>query len=111
MGKDALAALETAQPSARKAVESAAGYAAFSNFGTKILVAGGGYGIGITVNNRPKAIDSMKMAEVQACLGIGVNKFQLKCVFETAATKSDETRTAYQGALSVYPGCGCTRSL
>ena len=37
-----LAAVYKAQPSARKAVESAAGYAAFSNFGMKILLAGSG---------------------------------------------------------------------
>ena len=35
--QDALAALYKAQPSARAAVESAAGYAAFSNFGLKIF--------------------------------------------------------------------------
>ncbi|MBK8688047.1 MAG: hypothetical protein IPN24_06260 [Betaproteobacteria bacterium] len=45
-GQDALAAVYKAQPSARKAIESAAGYAAFSNFGMKILVAGGGSGQG-----------------------------------------------------------------
>ena len=44
-----------AQPSARKAVESAAGYAAFSNFGMKIFVAGGGSGKGVAVNNKTKA--------------------------------------------------------
>ena len=38
-GQDALAAVYKVAPSARKAVESAAGYAAFSNFGIKILVA------------------------------------------------------------------------
>ena len=54
-GQDALAAVYKAQPSARKAVESAAGYAAFSNFGMKILVAGGGSGKGIAVNNKTKA--------------------------------------------------------
>ena len=40
--QDALAAVYKVAPSARKAVESAAGHAAFSNFGMKILVAGGG---------------------------------------------------------------------
>jgi len=35
------------QPSAKQAVQSAAGYAAFSNFGMKILVAGSGTGKGI----------------------------------------------------------------
>ena len=50
--QEALSAVYKAQPSARKAVESAAGYAAFSNFGMKILIAGGGSGKGIAVNNK-----------------------------------------------------------
>jgi len=118
-----LAALYKAQPSARKAVESAAGYAAFSNFGMKILVAGGGSGEGVAVNNKTKATTYMKMAEVQAGLGIGVKKFQVVWVFETekalndfinsgwtfggqatAAAKSGEKGSAYQGALAVAPG-------
>jgi lipid-binding SYLF domain-containing protein len=122
-GEGALAAVYKAQPSARKAVESAAGYAAFSNFGMKILVAGGGSGKGIAVNNKTKAISYMKMAEVQAGLGIGVKKFQLVWVFETdkalndfinsgwefgaqatAAAKSGDKGAAYQGAVSVSPG-------
>ena len=121
--RQALAAVYKAQPSARKAVESAAGYAAFSNFGMKILIAGGGSGEGIAVNNRTKATTYMKMAEVQAGLGFGVKKFQLVWVFETesalnkfinsgwelggqatAAAKAGDKGSAYQGALSVAPG-------
>ena len=78
----ALSALYAVQPSARKSVESAAGYAAFSNFGMKILVAGSGTGKGIAVNNRTKATTYMKMAEIQAGLGFGVKKFHLVWVFE-----------------------------
>jgi lipid-binding SYLF domain-containing protein len=119
----ALNALYKAQPSARKAVESAAGHAAFSNFGMKILVAGGGSGEGIAVNNKTKAMTYMKMAEVQAGLGFGVKKFQVIWVFETekalndfinsgwefggqatAAAKTGDKGSAYQGAVSVAPG-------
>ena len=122
-GQDALAAVYKLQPSARKAVESAAGYAAFSNFGMKILVAGGGSGKGIAVNNKTKAMTYMKMAEIQAGLGFGAKKFQVVWVFETeaalnnfinsgwefgaqatAAAKSEDKGSAYQGALSVAPG-------
>jgi lipid-binding SYLF domain-containing protein len=122
-GQDALAAVYKAAPSARKAVESAAGYAAFSNFGMKILIAGGGTGKGIAVNNKTKATTYMKMAEVQAGLGFGVKKFQLVWVFETdkalsdfinsgwelgaqatAAAKAGDKGGAYQGAVSVAPG-------
>src|SRR5262245_28018543 len=79
--QNALNALYKAQPSARKAVESAAGYAAFANFGMKILVAGGGSDEGIAVNNKTKAVTYMKMAEIQAGLGFGAKKFQLVWVF------------------------------
>ena len=121
--QDALAAVYKAAPSARKAVESAAGYAAFSNFGMKILVAGGGSGKGIAVNNKTKAMTYMKMAEIQAGLGFGVKKFQVVWVFETeqalsdfvnsgwefggqatAAAKTDDKGGAYQGAVAVSPG-------
>ena len=118
-----LAAVYKAQPSARKAVESAAGYAAFSNFGMKILVAGGGSGEGIAVNNKTKATTYMKMAEIHAGLGFGIKKFQVVWVFETekalndfinsgwefggqatAAAKSGDKGSAYQGAIAVAPG-------
>jgi lipid-binding SYLF domain-containing protein len=122
-GQDALAAVYKVQPSAKKAIESAAGYAAFSNFGMKILVAGGGSGKGIAVNNKSKATTYMKMAEVQAGLGFGAKKFQVVWVFETeealnnfvnsgwefggqatAAAKSGDKGSAYQGAVAVSPG-------
>ena len=122
-GQSALTALYKAQPSAKAAVESAAGYAAFSNFGMKIFVAGGGSGKGIAVNNKTKATTYMRMAEVQAGLGFGAKKFQLIWVFEneaalnqfinsgwelgaqaTAAAKSGDKGTSYQGAVSVSPG-------
>jgi lipid-binding SYLF domain-containing protein len=122
-GHSALAALYKAQPSARQAVESAAGYAAFTNFGTKILIAGAGTGKGIAVNNRTKAVTYMRMAELQAGLGWGAKKFQLVWVFETekaldafvnsgfefggqatAAAKAGDQGAALQGAVAVAPG-------
>jgi hypothetical protein len=83
--QDALAAVYKVAPSARKAAGAAAGYAAFSNFGMKILMAGGGTGKGIAVNNKTRATTYMKMAELQAGLGFGVKKFQLLWVFENRA--------------------------
>ncbi len=47
----ALAELYKAQPSAKGHIQKAAGYAVFSNFGMKILVAGGGSGRGIVIDN------------------------------------------------------------
>ena len=89
----------------------------------KIFVAGGGSGKGIAVNNKTKALTYMKMAEIQAGIGLGVKKFQIVWVFETdkalsdfvnsgwefgaqatAAAKSADKGSAYQGAVSVSPG-------
>lgn len=120
---EALAAVYAAQPSARAAVESAAGYAVFSNFGMKILFAGGGSGKGLAVDNKSGTTTFMKMAEIQAGLGFGVKKFWLVWVFETqkgldefvssgwevgaqatAAARAGDKGTSYQGAVAVAPG-------
>ena len=121
--KNALSAVYKAAPSAKKAVQSAAGYAAFSNFGMKILLAGSGTGKGMAVNNKTKAKTYMKMIEVQAGFGFGVKKFSLVWVFETeealkefvdagweigaqatAAAKSEDKGVTYQGAVAIAPG-------
>jgi len=111
------------QPSARNAVQNAAGYAVFSNFGMKIFLAGGGTGSGIAVDNKTNKETFMKMVEVQAGLGLGIKKFRVVFLFEkskdlddfinsgwefggqaTAAAKLGSDGAAYQGAVSVKPG-------
>ena len=120
--QDTLARLYKAQPSAKAAIEKAAGYAVFNNFGMKIMVAGGGSGKGIAVDNKTKKETFMKMVEVQAGLGFGVKKFSLIWVFETpetlgtfinsgwelggqanASAKAGEKGAALAGALSISP--------
>lgn len=120
---ETLAKLYSAQPSARAAIKAAAGYAAFSNFGMKILIAGGGKGQGMAVDNASKKVTYMKMLEVQAGLGMGVKKFRTIFVFETrdamnrfidngwefggqatAAATTGSKGGSYQGAVSVMPG-------
>jgi lipid-binding SYLF domain-containing protein len=78
-----LQSLYQAQPKARTAVQSAAGYAVFSNTGVKILMMGSGKGKGIAVNNQTKQETFMKMVELQAGLGMGVKKFNVIFVFTT----------------------------
>lgn len=70
-------------PSAQAAIKKAVGYAVFNNGGAKILVAGGGKGSGIAVENATKKVTYMKMREIQAGLGFGVKKFSVIFVFET----------------------------
>jgi len=50
----------------RQAIATSAGYAVFSNFGMKILVAGSGSGKGLAVNSKTRVETFMKMFEVQA---------------------------------------------
>jgi lipid-binding SYLF domain-containing protein len=118
-----LTMLYQAQPSAKATIKAAAGYAAFSNFGMKILLAGGGKGQGIAFDNRTRQVTYMKMIEVQAGLGMGIKKFQTVFVFETkdamdhfvnngwefggqatVAAKSGTQGDSYQGAAQVMPG-------
>jgi lipid-binding SYLF domain-containing protein len=123
MESETLARLYKSAPGAKAAIEKAAGYAVFSNFGMKILVAGGGSGSGVAVDNASKKATFMKMAEIQAGLGFGVKKFRLVWVFDSkqaleqfinsgwelggqasAAAKSGDKGGSYQGAMSVSPG-------
>jgi lipid-binding SYLF domain-containing protein len=83
MRRDALAYLYEVQPSARYAIDHAAGYGAFSIFGIKIFFAGGSTGSGEVVNNRTHRETFMKMIKVQAGLGFGASKDRLIFVFET----------------------------
>jgi lipid-binding SYLF domain-containing protein len=121
--KDTLAKLYSAQPSAKGAIEGAAGYAVFNNFGMKILVAGSGSGKGVAVDRKTGKRTYMRMGELQAGLGIGVKKFQVVFIFETpdkleafinqgwefggqttAAASTGDKGGSMQGALSVSPG-------
>ncbi|HKO99877.1 MAG TPA: YSC84-related protein [Pyrinomonadaceae bacterium] len=115
--------LYKSRPSARAAVKNAAGYAVFNSGGVKILVAGGGRGQGIAVDNGSKKVVYMKMREIQAGLGMGAKKFSTIFVFETksalerfinsgwefggqttAAAKTGDGGGSLQGAASVSPG-------
>lgn len=121
--QEVLAKLYKAKPSAKGAVESAAGYAAFKNMGAKILFAGGGSGKGVAVNNKTGKRYYMRMGEIQAGLGLGIKKFFVVFVFEspaaldafvnqgwefgaqtTAAATSGDDGGSLAGALSVSPG-------
>ena len=123
MSQQTLSKLYKAQPSARKAVQNSAGYATFSNFGVKILLAGSGSGSGMAVDSKTKKVTYMKMIEVQAGLGIGVKKFSVVFVFDTqkalndfvnsgwefggqttAAAKAGDKGAEFAGAVSVAPG-------
>ncbi len=121
--QEILGRLYKVQPSAKAAIGKSAGYAVFSNFGMKILVAGGGSGKGLAIDTQTKKETFMKMVEIQAGLGFGVKKFNLVWVFEkpdslntfinsgwelggqtTAGGAVKGEGVSLQGALAVSPG-------
>jgi len=123
MKSETLQYLYSKERNAKKHVESAAGYAVFSNFGMKIFLAGGGKGSGVAINNKTNKKTYMKMVELQAGFGFGVKKFRQVWIFEnlsdlnefthsgwelsgqgTAAAKLNDDGAAFSGALSVSPG-------
>lgn len=123
MAKETLARLYKQKPEAKKAIQSSAGYAVFSNFGMKIFLLGSGKGEGIAVNNKTKKETFMKMLELQTGLGLGVKKFRIVWVFQnkrdlnkfinsewglsgqtTVAAKLDDTGGAFAGAIQESPG-------
>jgi lipid-binding SYLF domain-containing protein len=122
-GDATLKALYKVQPKAKELIEKSVGYATFSNFGMKILIAGGGTGSGVIIQKDGAKPIYMDMAEVQAGLGFGIKSFQNIFVFQTkaalndfvnsgwtfggqvtAAAKYETTGDAYQDATIVAPG-------
>lgn len=123
MVNETLNRLYKLQPGAKSAISKSAGYAVFNNFGTKILVVGGGTGKGILFDKKNNKEVFMKMIEAQAGLGMGIKKFSVIFVFDkqsnvdafvnsgwefggqaTAAAKMGEEGGAFAGAMSVSPG-------
>lgn len=114
--------LYAAQPSAKQAIQKAAGYAVFSELTSKILIAGGGGGKGIVVDTVNPQETYMMMVTVDAGLGWGVSKNHLVWVFERESDLRNFVDNglvlgadvnlqvdpgvagAYQGAVQVQPG-------
>ena len=123
MARDTLQQLYALKPEARRTVEGAYGYAAFSNFGLQIVVAGGGSGKGVAVTNATRKEIFMRMAEVQAGLGLGAKRVRVVWVFGSQQAFDDFVNKGYEfggqatlaaaaggkgaevsGAMSVSPG-------
>jgi lipid-binding SYLF domain-containing protein len=121
--QDSLQRLYKAEPKTKAAIKHAYGYAVFSDLGVKILFGGTGNGKGVAVNNRTKHVTFMKMLEVQAGLGMGVEKFRVIFVFDnerafnsfvdsgwefggqsTFAAKAGNNGGAMAGAIAVADG-------
>ena len=115
--------LYQAKPGARAAIQKAAGYAAFDNFGMNLFVISTANGKGIVVDRASKKETFMKMISGGVGLGLGAKDFRVVFVFENkkgldnfiksgwdadahaeASAKSGQKGGAYEGAVSVAPG-------
>ena len=123
MAAETLEDLYKTQPAARDAVQKAAGYAVFDNFGAHILLVSTARGSGVAINSRTGQRTYMKMVSGGAGFGVGVKDYGVVFVFETqqalakfidsgwdasgqadAAAKAGEKGGAYAGAANVAPG-------
>lgn len=121
--QDTLQRLYKAEPKTKTVIQHAYGYAVFSDLGVKILFGGTGNGKGVAVNNRTKQKTYMKMIELQAGLGVGVDKFRVVFVFDnqrafdgfvnsgwefggqsTVEAKAGDNGAAMAGAVAVADG-------
>jgi len=121
--QDTLQRLYRAEPKTKLAIKRAYGYAVFSDLGVKILFGGTGNGKGVAIDNRTKHETYMKMVELQAGLGVGVDKFRVVFVFDnqrafdgfvnsgwefggqsTLAAKAGDNGGAMAGAVAVADG-------
>ena len=111
------------QPSARNAIEQAAGYAVFNNTGYKLGLFGSSHGRGMAINNGSGQEVFMRMQEYQAGFGLGVKEYAAIFVFgneevwnqfvnagwkfggdATASADDGVNGDSLQGSLIVAPG-------
>jgi len=105
------------QPGAQGAIQKAAGYAVFKNFGTNVLVVSTASGSGIATNNQTKQETFMKMISAGAGLGVGVKDFRVIFVFETDKAFKQFLDSGWSGSARRGRRCqsrnirrGCLRS-
>jgi len=110
IARETLEQLYKAHPSARQAVARSAGYAVFSDIGFHIVYGGSEHGSGIAVNNATKRETFMKMFEIEPGLGIGVAKFRLVLVFETAAEYNRYVTSGWEAGAHVLAAAKSTSS-
>lgn len=123
MERETLSELYSKVPDARRQVDSAPGYAVFSNVNTQIIFFGGGQGYGVAVDNSTGKKTYMRMAQGTAGIGLGVKDFREVVVFNNRSTfdrfvisgwdfgveagagaKSGDKGGDFGGALSVSEG-------
>jgi lipid-binding SYLF domain-containing protein len=83
MQREALAELYQKKPEARAQVQRSAGYAVFSNIGSKIPLFATGNGYGVATDNRTGKNTFMKMVEAGGGVGLGIKSYKAVYVFHS----------------------------
>ena len=123
MRSQTLAKLYRVHPSAKTKIQSAYGYAVFSNLGINLILLSAAGGSGVAHDNKTGRDVFMKMGSAGIGLGLGVKDFRGDFVFKTrkaftdfvedgweagahadAVAKAGKQGGAAEGALSVAPG-------
>jgi lipid-binding SYLF domain-containing protein len=123
MAAQTLEDLYKLQPTAKEAIQKAAGYGVFNNMGANVLLLSTARGSGIAVNSQSKQETFMKMVSAGAGLGMGVKDYRVIFVFDNekalsqfigsgwsgsaqsdAAAKAGKSGAGYSGAVEVAPG-------
>jgi lipid-binding SYLF domain-containing protein len=123
MRQETLADLYKIHPGAKGQVESAVGYAVFSNVGINLLLLSSASGWGVAHEKAPSHDTYMKMYSLGVGLGLGVKDFRGVFVFTSkdaftgfvehgwdasaqadAAAKADDKGGAWAGSIDVAPG-------
>lgn len=81
MRNETLAQLYKANPDLRSRIQKAAGYGTFSNVGLHVFVLGTGQGYGVVHDNRTGRDTYMRMGELGAGFGMGIQDFRAIYVF------------------------------
>lgn len=85
MRREVLAELYVLKPDTRVQIDSAAGYAVFTNANVNLILASFGGGLGVVMDNETGAETFMRMGEVGIGLGAGIKDFRAVFVFHDRA--------------------------
>lgn len=96
MEAETLDAFYAENPTGRRKIRAAAGYAVFDATGGKFLWGGLDHGNGVVVDNASRQRTYMKMFELQPGLGFGYTNFRLVFLFATRSAMEDFVNSGWE---------------
>ena len=96
MEVETLNKLYAQNPSSRKQIQKAAGYAVFDASGGKVLFGGMDHGNGVAVDNKNGRRTYMKMFELQPGIGLGYANMRLVFVFDNQTAFNDFVNSGWE---------------